>query len=126
MAIRATLRGVNEAIEDLERRINEEMRDAVKLAADLVAGDAQLTHKFTTRTGRLVASIQSGTPTGSFDAGNLECEVFADAPYASYVEEGYGRQYDYLEPAFQHVEGQFQDVADTALRDAVSKAQGWR
>lgn len=65
--------------------LDHEVSLALWRHAENVAQYARGNHVFQNRTGTLEASIQAGSPAGTFSDGTLEIEVRADAPYAEHV-----------------------------------------
>lgn len=81
------LSDVVDAFEQVGDHLERNLKTALKLSADLVAGQAKAEHIYTDRSHVLTDSIAAGEPTGSLRGGDLDVEVGAGAPYALFVEE---------------------------------------
>ena len=126
LVIRGTLVGALESVANLRRRLDDEMRHALQIAANMVATEARANHRFTNRTGRLERSIHATTVAGTFGNNTLHVAVSATMPYARYVEEVTGGgAWAFLRPAFARLRAELQRGMQDSLNRAVARAR-WR
>lgn len=122
---RATLDGIEEALQELEDETLSALPGIVETWAQGAAQHARAEHPYTDRTGNLTASIEALPARTVGD--RVEGGVVAGAIYASYVDEGTDRSrpYPFMEPAAQATEPYVDEIAERGLR-AATTAAGWK
>lgn len=118
--------GFDDAFDDLLSAIQAETLDTVREQAELVARQATVHHRYTTRTGMLEA--RTGAELAAYVVGDKYlCRVYGATDYGSYVETLYDGRYAFLEPALQATEAERIAMTDGIGRRAVARLRGeWR
>lgn len=112
---RASIDGLDEAINELETGVLTAYRDSLSAGAEIIAGIARRDHPYTDRTGDLTASIESIAP----PAAGFSAAVVAGEDYASFLEE---RGFAFLEPAARTADPYMENDLDNRLRTAIGHA----
>lgn len=142
---------IEEATRDLADALDQEMSTAIEQCSELVAAEARNHHLYQNRTGDLQDATRAQGAAGSFLAGSLSGGVVADTDYAQYVNghsddaaadgesspvtaralsryfgggSSTGSRFEFLQPACDRVEPQFEPIVQSAADRAARKA-GW-
>lgn len=110
------------ASDRLRHALDDQVHEAMRLISEDVAEEARGQHAYENRTGDLEASTRAVDVYGTFTLGTLVGGVTADTEYAEYVNERPG--FEFLEPAYQRVEPQIDQMLQAAIEQAAGNA-GW-
>ncbi len=84
-----TLQSLFRKFEGVPKNLDEAMRNAIQVAGNEAAHEAQQHHLYKDRSGALTKSTHAGRPQYSLSAGTpLYIDVIADAPHALFIERG--------------------------------------